>query len=83
MLTLAAMHVMNDTNDPYFTALQEGAYVRPQGGPCDAAIRDGCRGSNGLSKGATIAIAVCITVVGLVLVALAAYYFRVVKKRRS
>ncbi|SJL02072.1 related to Family 9 glycosyl hydrolase [Armillaria ostoyae] len=83
MLTLAAMHVMNDTNDPYFTALQEGAYVRPQGGPCDAAIRDGCGSSNGLSKGATIAIAVCITVVGLVLVSLVAYYFWVVKKRRS
>ncbi|KAK0482138.1 glycoside hydrolase family 9 protein [Armillaria luteobubalina] len=83
MLTLAAMHVMNDTSDPYFTALQVGAYVRPQGGPCDAAIRDGCRGSNRLSKGATIAIAVCITIVGLVLVSLAVYYFWVVRKRRS
>ncbi|KAG7449351.1 glycoside hydrolase family 9 protein [Guyanagaster necrorhizus] len=82
MLTLAAMHVLNDTNDPYFTALQAGAYVRPQGAPCDAAIKDGC-GSNRLSKGAIIAIAVCISVVGVVLVSLAAYYFLVVKKKRS
>ncbi|KAK0468435.1 9 glycosyl hydrolase [Desarmillaria tabescens] len=82
MLTLAAMHVMNDTSDPYFTALQEGAYVRPQGGPCDAAIRDGCGSSSRLSKGATIAMAVCISIVGLVLLSLAAYYFWVVKKRR-
>ena len=46
MLTLAAMHVLDDTSDPYYTSLQAGAYQskRPQGMPCDAAYQQGCGG---------------------------------------
>ncbi|KAF8974347.1 glycoside hydrolase family 9 protein [Flammula alnicola] len=75
MLTLAAMHILGDTKDPYYTALQAGAYdkVKPNGRPCDAAINDGCQGPR-LSKKATIAMAVVITIVGLVLVGLSAWY---------
>ncbi|KAF9055097.1 glycoside hydrolase family 9 protein [Hymenopellis radicata] len=74
MLTLAAMHVMNDTNDPFYTSLQAGAYdkVRPEGRPCDDAISDGCAGPE-LSKGGKIAMAVVISVVGLVIVGLILY----------
>jgi len=28
MLTLAAMHVLNDTSDPFFTSLQAGEYEK-------------------------------------------------------
>ncbi|KAF9483953.1 glycoside hydrolase family 9 protein [Pholiota conissans] len=75
MLTLAAMHTIGDTKDPYFTALKEGAYaqVKPKGQPCDAAIRDGCQGHR-LSKKATIAMAIVLAVVGLVVVGLSAWY---------
>ena len=75
MLTLAAMHVMNDTNDPFFTSLQAGAYdkVRPSGRPCDAAISDGCSDPT-LPKGALIAVAVIISVVGAFIVGLTLWY---------
>jgi endoglucanase len=40
MLVLAAMHVLNDTSDPFFTRLQAGANAakKPGGKPCDAAF---------------------------------------------
>ncbi|KDQ06638.1 glycoside hydrolase family 9 protein [Botryobasidium botryosum FD-172 SS1] len=40
VLTLAAMGVTNFADDPYFTALQPGAYsaVKPSGAPCDPAF---------------------------------------------
>ena len=63
LLTLAAMHVMNETTDPFYTSLQAGAYTskRPSGHPCDPVYS--C--TPVLSKGAKIAIAVVVTVVGL------------------
>lgn len=73
MLTLAALHAMNDTNDPFFTRLSAGAYHKPSGHPCDGAFP--CGGS-GLSKGAKIAIGVTITVVALVIIGLLALYFQ-------
>jgi len=62
MLTLAAMHVLNDTTDPYFTRLQPGAYAanKPSGKPCDAALT--CH-KRDLSKGARIGIGVAFAVV--------------------
>ncbi|KAJ7047503.1 glycoside hydrolase family 9 protein [Mycena alexandri] len=78
MLTLAAMHVLNDTSDPFFTSLQAGAYdkVRPSGQPCDDAISDGCSGPK-LSKSAIIALAVILGVVGLIILGLIIWYFRI------
>ena len=63
LLTLAAMHVSNDTTDPFYTSLKAGAYAskKPSGHPCDP-VYD-CTPS--LPTGAKIAIAVVVTVVGL------------------
>ncbi|THV08695.1 9 glycosyl hydrolase [Dendrothele bispora CBS 962.96] len=84
MLTLAAMHVLNDTNDPFYTSLQDGAYaqVKPQGSPCDDAIDDGCSGPR-LSTGAKVAIAVVVTVVGLIILGLLAWYIWTVRGNRK
>ncbi|KAI0068914.1 glycoside hydrolase family 9 protein [Artomyces pyxidatus] len=81
LLTLAAMHVLNDSNDPFFTRLQPGAYDarRPGGQPCDHAFP--CR--SGLSNGAKIAIGVVVGVVGAALLGLIAYYFYNVHKARQ
>ncbi|KAJ7904387.1 glycoside hydrolase family 9 protein [Mycena olivaceomarginata] len=78
LLTLAAMHVMNDSNDPFYTSLKAGAYdkVKPSGQPCDAAISDGCSGHK-LSKAAIIALAVVLSVVGLLILGLLAWYLRI------
>ncbi|KAJ7667863.1 glycoside hydrolase family 9 protein [Mycena polygramma] len=75
MLTLAAMHVLNDTKDPFYTSLQAGAYakVRPSGRPCDAAISDGCSGPK-LPKKALIALVVILSVVGAVIIGLTFWY---------
>jgi endoglucanase len=75
MLTLAAMRVLNDTTDPYFTRLQAGAYAanKPNGQPCDDAFP--CHHS-GLSKGAKIALGVVLSIVGSVIIAAAAYIYR-------
>jgi len=75
MLTLAAVRVMTETKDPYFTSLQAGAYdkVKPKGHPCDEVFRDGCNGPK-LSKKATLAMAIVITVVGLVIIGLSGWY---------
>jgi endoglucanase len=83
MLTLAAMHAFNDSNDPFFTSLPAGEYDqrRPQGQPCDAAIQAGC-GSSGLSNGAKIAIAVVVTVVGLLIIGLTTWYLCLLRRRK-
>ncbi|KAL0582010.1 hypothetical protein V5O48_000068 [Marasmius crinis-equi] len=83
MLTLTAMRTMNDTSDPYYTRLKDGEYakVKPQGRPCDDAISDGCS-DHGLSTGAKIALAVVLSVVGLVIIGLVVYYCFVVRRRK-
>lgn len=69
------MHVLNDRNDPFYTSLQAGEYdkVRPEGSPCDAAIKDGCPGISFPTKG-KIAVGVVIGVVGLVILGLITYW---------
>lgn len=75
MLTLAAMHVINDTADPFFTSLEVGAYakVQPQGQPCDSAFPKICAGPQ-LSRGGKIAMAVVITAVGVFISGLLFWY---------
>jgi len=79
LLTLAAMHVVNDTADPFYTSLKAGAYAskKPAGHPCDP-VYD-CTPS--LSQGAKIALGVIITVVGLVIVG--GIIYMIVRFRRS
>lgn len=74
MLTLAAMYVLNGTADPVYTSLEVGAYskIQPKGRPCDAAFPQACKVP--LSRGGTIAIAVIVSAVGLVIFALLAWY---------
>lgn len=81
MLTLTAMHVLNDTVDPFFTSLKAGTYdkVRPQGLPCDAVFPHGCPAPS-LSRGGRIAMAVVIAVTGLLILGLLAWYFRVLSQ---
>lgn len=71
MLTLAAMHVLNDNSDPFFTRLQAGEYEKnkPKGTPCDAVFT--C-GSHALPKGGKIALGIIIDIVGLIIVGLGA-----------
>ncbi|KIM68684.1 glycoside hydrolase family 9 protein [Scleroderma citrinum Foug A] len=64
MLTLAAMHVLNDTSDPFYTSLQAGTYQKPAGLPCDAAYTDGCGGPQ-LSQAGQIALGVIIGLAGV------------------
>lgn len=73
MLTLAAMHVLNDTSDPFFTRLQAGAFAakKPSGNPCDAAFH--CH--SGLSTGAKVALAVSLSIVGCVVIAAGVWYY--------
>jgi len=80
MLTLAAMHVLNDTSDPFFTRLQAGAYAaqKPGGKPCDDAFP--CH--SGLSTGVKIALGVVLSIVGVAIVIVAAWYYRRLKGRR-
>ncbi|KAJ7937183.1 glycoside hydrolase family 9 protein [Mycena leptocephala] len=83
MLTLAAMHVLNDTNDPFFTSLQAGAYekVRPSGQPCDSAISAGC-GRPKLPRAALIALVVILSVVGVIILGLLIWYLRTRRTRK-
>jgi endoglucanase len=83
MLTLAAMHVLDNKNDPVYTSVEVGAYekVKPKGIPCDSAFPQGCK--PGLSRGKVIAIAVIVTVVGLALFLLLAWYLVTVLRSRS
>ena len=73
MLTLAAMHVLNDTSDPYFTRLQAGAFAakKPSGIPCDAAFY--CH--TGLSTGVKAALGVTISIVGCAVIAAGIWYY--------
>ncbi|KAI0248718.1 glycoside hydrolase family 9 protein [Lactifluus subvellereus] len=73
MLTLAAMHVLNDTTDPFFTHLQAGAFAtkKPGGKPCDAVFP--CH--SGISKGAKIAIGVVLPLIGFAIIAAAIWYY--------
>lgn len=70
LLALAAAHAMNDTSDPYYTNLQAGAYSKPKYHPCDAAFDCGSK----LSTGAKIAMGVCLSVAGLIVFGLTAYW---------
>ena len=74
---------MNDSSDPFYTSLKPGAYdaVKPSGRPCDAAFP--CSFVNGLSTGGTIAMAVVISVVGLGILIVIAYWFRVYRKTKK
>ena len=73
MLTLSAMHVIYDSDDPYFTILQPGEYakVKPAGQPCDAAFN--CYPPR-LSESATIALITMITLAGVAIISLTCYY---------
>ncbi|KAG8893716.1 hypothetical protein FRC00_010114 [Tulasnella sp. 408] len=85
-LSLAAYSVMSASNPPYYTSLAPGAYdaVKPSGTPCDAVFPcEGKGGKGGLSKGAIIAIAVIVSVAGLLIFALALWWFCVARKRRA
>ena len=75
MLTLAAMHVLNDTRDPFYTSLQAGEYDkrRPKGQPCDKAFPKGCGGPQ-LSKSGKIAMGVILSMTGCVIIVLGAWY---------
>lgn len=75
MLTLAAMHVLNDTADPFYTSLKAGAYdsKKPQGMPCDDAYTEGCAGPQ-LSEGGKIALGVILGLTGLVIFSLLAWW---------
>jgi len=79
LLTLAAMHVLNDTADPFYTSLKAGAYAskQPRGHPCDPVYDCG----PSLGTGAKIAIAVVVTVVGLLI--FGAIIFMVIRYRRG
>jgi len=83
MLTLASMHVIRDTRDPFYTSLKAGEYnrVKPDGMPCDEAIHDGCR--SGLSKKARLAMGLTITIVGLIVLGLLGWYLYLVKKNHQ
>jgi endoglucanase len=73
MLTLAAMHVLNDTSDPFFTRLQAGAFAakKPSGNPCDAAFH--CH--SGLSRGAKVALGVTLPIAGCAAIAAGIWYY--------
>ncbi|KAJ7591199.1 glycoside hydrolase family 9 protein [Mycena floridula] len=83
MLTLAAMHVLNDPNDPFFTKLPAGEYlkVKPQGLPCDAAFPNGC-GKHRLSTAAKVVMGVIISVLGLVIFSLLGSYLWINCRKR-
>lgn len=76
---------MSASSAPYYTALAPGAYdaVKPSGTPCDAVFPcKGQGGKSGLSKGAIIAIAVVVSLAGLVILGLALWWWFVVRPRR-
>ncbi|KZT50854.1 glycoside hydrolase family 9 protein [Calocera cornea HHB12733] len=77
MLTLAAFAVMNNAHDPYFTALQAGAYSAPGGHPCD----DSWACHSGLSEGGKIALGVVISIVGTAFVLCIAWFVWRMRRR--
>jgi len=76
LLALAAYSVMQTTVDPFYTALEDGAYarVKPKGQPCDAVFNEGCP-SPRLSPGARVAMALGITIVGVILIGMTVYWY--------
>jgi endoglucanase len=80
MLTLAAMHVLNDSSDPFFTRLQSGAFAaqKPSGQPCDAVFP--CH--SGLSRGTKVALGVVLSIVGLAIIVVGTWYYRRLRERR-
>lgn len=74
MLTLAAYHVMSDAADPFFVSLKNGAYAskKPSGTPCDAAFP--CK-SGGLSKAGKVALAVVLSIVGVIIIILLGFLY--------
>jgi endoglucanase len=84
MLTLAAMHVLSDTQDPYFTTLAAGAYekVKPTGVPCDAVFSEGCDNPH-MSKKATVVLAVIVTIVGVIIFGLSTWYIMLLIRNSS
>ena len=80
MLTLAAMHVLNDASDPFFTRLQVGAFAaqKPSGQPCDAAFP--CH--SGLSTGAKVALGIVLSIVGSAIIVVGTWYYYRLKGRR-
>jgi len=83
MLTLAVMHVLSDTNDPFYTSLKAGAHekVKPDGMPCDAAITEGCKGPS-ISRNGKIAMGVVLSVVCLFVLGLTAYWITLAQRNR-
>lgn len=83
MLTLAAMRVLNDSSDPFFTRLQPGAFaaLKPSGSPCDAAFN--CNSGSGLSKGAKVALGIVLSLIGCMIVAGTWFYYKRRKGRRN
>lgn len=83
-LTLAAMHV-SDSADPYYTALQAGAYdsVKPSGTPCDDAYPCKKSGHGGLSNVGKIVLGVVLGLVGLVIVVLLSLWLWYGMRRRG
>ena len=81
LLTLAAMHVLNNSADPFYTSLKAGAYAskKPSGRPCDP-VYD-C--APPLRKGAKIAIGVIITVIGLLIIGGIIYMVVRYRRRRN
>ena len=79
MLTLAALHVMTDASDPFFVSLKNGAYAskKPSGTPCDAAFP--CK-SGGLSNAGKIALAIVLSIVGVLIIILLGFLYN---RRRS
>jgi endoglucanase len=75
MLMLAAMHVLNDTSDPFFTCLQAGAFAanKPSGKPCDAAFL--CHSGSGLPTGAKIALGVVLSIIGIAIIVAGMWYY--------
>lgn len=77
LLAIAAENIISNTADPFYTALQAGAYQsqRPKQGthPCDAAFPCGRR--SGLSVAAEIVVAVVTTIVGLGIIAALVYIY--------
>jgi endoglucanase len=80
MLTLAAMHVLNDTSDPFFTRLQAGAFAaqKPSGKPCDAVFP--CH--SGLSRCAKVALGVVLSIVGFGIIVVGTWYYLRLRDRR-
>lgn len=77
LLAIAAENIISNTADPFYTALQAGAYQSqgPKKGthPCDAAFPCGRR--SGLSVAAEIVVAVVTTIVGLGIIAAFVYIY--------